>query len=207
LLGYLQTHDQVGNRARGERIAMLASPGRARIGAALVFIAPFVPMIFQGEEWAASTPFCYFADHTDEQLANAVRDGRRNEFAAFGWKPEDIPDPLAEETFRSSVLRWEETSREPHASMLAFYRALIALRGDTPELLDGRRDRVEVQWDELQGSLRVRRGPITLLANVGKQPLELPRPEGRFVLAYPAEPREETRVVTLQPDACAIWRS
>ena len=207
LLGYLQTHDQVGNRARGERIAMLTSPARARIGAALVFIAPFVPMIFQGEEWAASTPFCYFADHTNEELARAVREGRRNEFAAFGWKPEDIPDPLAEETFRSSVLRWEESQREPHASMLAFYSALIQLRASTPELLDGRRDRIEVQWDELQGWLQVRRGPVTLLANLGEHAVDLPSPAGRCVIAYPAELREHIAGVTLHPDACAIWKS
>jgi maltooligosyltrehalose trehalohydrolase len=207
LLGYLQTHDQIGNRARGERIAMLASPGRVRIGAALVFIAPFVPMIFQGEEWAASTPFCYFADHKGEPLARAVREGRRSEFAAFGWRPEDIPDPLAEATFRGSVLRWQETLSEPHASMLAFYSALIGLRASTPELLDGRRDRVEVQWDELQGWLRVHRGPITLLANIGEHAVDLPRPEGRCVLAYPTELREHITGVTLLPDACAIWRA
>jgi maltooligosyltrehalose trehalohydrolase len=207
LLGYLQTHDQVGNRARGERIGMLASEGRARIGAALVLLAPFVPMLFQGEEWLASTPFCYFADHRDPQLADAVRNGRRAEFAAFGWKPDDIPDPLAEETFRRSVLRWDELARAPHAGMLAFYRALIALRASTPELLDGRRDRIDVHWDDALGWLHVRRGPISFLANLGAQTVELPRPPGRCVLAYPGEPAAQHARIALPPDACAIWRA
>jgi maltooligosyltrehalose trehalohydrolase len=206
LLGYLQTHDQIGNRARGERIGMLASPGRARIGAALVFIAPFVPMLFQGEEWLASTPFCYFADHEDPQLAEAVRRGRREEFAAFGWRPEDVPDPMAEDTFQRSVLRWDEREREPHASMLAFYRALCALRASTAELLDGRRDRVEMSWDERAGWLRVQRGPIILLANLGAETIELSRPSGHCVLAFPTGLRADDARIALPPDGCAIWR-
>ena len=205
LLGYLQTHDQVGNRARGERIAMLTSPGRARIGAAIALCAPTVPMLFQGEEWAASSPFLYFTDHPNAELAQAVRDGRRAEFAAFGWAPEQIPDPQAESTFRSSVLDWSERTREPHASMLAFYRALIALRRSTPDLLDGDFTRVEAECDESRGWLRLRRGAFTLLANLGASPVVLPRPEGRCALAHPelAEPTADT--VTLQSDACAIW--
>lgn len=208
LLGYLQTHDQVGNRARGERIGMLTSEGRVRIGAALVFIAPYVPMLFQGEEWSASTPFLYFADHQDPQLADAVRNGRRAEFAAFGWKPEEIPDPISEQTFRRSVLRWEELDHEPHASMLAFYKALIALRASTFDLLDGRRERVQVRWDDQAGWLSVHRGDITLLANLGSQAIELARPAGPCVLSYPSPPEEiDGALVTLAPDGCAIWRA
>jgi maltooligosyltrehalose trehalohydrolase len=92
-LGYAQNHDQVGNRAVGERLAALISTGRLKIAAALVLTAPFVPMLFQGEEWAASTPWLYFTDHQDPDLGRAVSEGRRREFAAFGWKPDDIPDP------------------------------------------------------------------------------------------------------------------
>ena len=81
--GYLQNHDQVGNRARGERSSHLMSTGRLQIAAALVLTAPFVPLLFQGEEWAASTPFLYFTDHADPELGRAVREGRRREFAGF----------------------------------------------------------------------------------------------------------------------------
>src|SRR5207302_10019881 len=101
-VGFLQNHDQVGNRALGERSAALMSLGRLRIGAALVLTAPFIPMLFQGEEWAASTPFLYFTDHRDPALAAAVRQGRRKEFAAFGWPPEAIPDPPDQEAVERS---------------------------------------------------------------------------------------------------------
>ena len=107
-LGYLQNHDQVGNRATGERSSMLLSTGLLKVAAAIVLLGPFVPMLFQGEEWAASTPFLYFTDHDDPELGEAVSEGRRREFAAFGWSPEQVPDPQAPETFEASVLRWDE---------------------------------------------------------------------------------------------------
>ena len=87
LLGYAQDHDQVGNRAAGERLSALVSPELVKVAAALVLTSPFTPMLFMGEEWAASTPWQYFTDHEDAELAEAVRAGRRGEFKAFGWKP------------------------------------------------------------------------------------------------------------------------
>jgi maltooligosyltrehalose trehalohydrolase len=205
LLGYLQTHDQVGNRARGDRIAALTTPGRARIGAAIALCAPFVPMLFQGEEWSASSPFCYFTDHQDQKLAKAVREGRKAEFAAFGWAPQDVPDPQAVSTFRGSVLDWDERQRDPHAGMLQFYRELIALRRGTPDLLDGDLRRVEAACDEQQGWLTMRRGAVTLQANLGPAEVVLPAPPGRCVLAYPSAPEREPEGVSLLPDACAVW--
>jgi maltooligosyltrehalose trehalohydrolase len=205
LLGYLQTHDQVGNRARGERIAALTTPGRARIGAAIVMCAPFVPMLFQGEEWAASSPFFYFTDHQSPDLARAVREGRQAEFAAFGWAPQEVPDPQAPSTFRASVLDWHEREREPHAAMLQFYRALIALRRASPDLLDGDLQRVEVACDETLGWLTMRRGAVALQVNLGSAKVVLPVPAGRCVLSYPAPPEPEEGGVGLVPDGCALW--
>ncbi|HVT76549.1 MAG TPA: alpha-amylase family glycosyl hydrolase [Acidimicrobiales bacterium] len=132
LVGFAQNHDQIGNRARGERLCHLVGPEKQRIAAALVLLGPFTPLLFMGEEWAASTPFQYFTDHQNPALADAVRDGRRREFAAFGWKPEDVPDPQAPATFAASVLRWEERAKPAHADMLAFHRDLIALRKANP---------------------------------------------------------------------------
>jgi maltooligosyltrehalose trehalohydrolase len=103
-LGFIQTHDQVGNRAVGDRVSQVVGLERAKIAAAFVFMSPFVPMLFQGEEWAASSPFQYFADHADPEMARAVSEGRRREFAAFGWAPESIPDPERPETFQRSKL-------------------------------------------------------------------------------------------------------
>ena len=107
-LGYSQTHDQVGNRATGERFSHLTSLGKTKIAAAIVLTSPFLPMLFQGEEFAASTPFQYFTHHEEEELGRAVSEGRRKEFAAFGWKPENVPDPQAPETFERSKLQWAE---------------------------------------------------------------------------------------------------
>ncbi|HVW86004.1 MAG TPA: malto-oligosyltrehalose trehalohydrolase, partial [Bryobacteraceae bacterium] len=92
-LGYLQNHDQIGNRALGDRSSHLLSRGKLMIGAALVMTAPFVPMLFEGEEWGASTPFLYFTQHEEDWLVHAVSDGRRKEFAAFGWAFDEVPDP------------------------------------------------------------------------------------------------------------------
>ncbi|HUQ39333.1 MAG TPA: malto-oligosyltrehalose trehalohydrolase [Acidimicrobiales bacterium] len=146
-LAYLQNHDPVGNRAAGERSAALLSPGRLRIAAAVVVLSPFVPMLFAGEEWGASTPFPYFTDHEDPDLAAAVTEGRRREFAAFGWGPEDVPDPQDPATFASAVLCWDEVATEPHTGLLAWHRELIALRttlapagpGDVSADVDGDR--------------------------------------------------------------------
>jgi maltooligosyltrehalose trehalohydrolase len=116
-LGYIQNHDQVGNRALGDRLRQIVGFDRAKVAAALVLTGPFIPMLFQGEEWAASSPFQYFADH-DEEMARLVSEGRKREFAAFGWAPDSIPDPEDAETFERSKLNWDETNDEEHAEML-----------------------------------------------------------------------------------------
>ncbi|MGH7664682.1 MAG: malto-oligosyltrehalose trehalohydrolase, partial [Gemmatimonadaceae bacterium] len=127
-LGFLQNHDQVGNRARGERSTHLMSTGRLEIGAALVLTSPFVPLLFMGEEWGAATPFQYFTDHEDEDLGRAVSEGRRSVFRAFGWDPSDVPDPQDAATFLRSKLDWAETNEGVHAELLDWHRKLIALR-------------------------------------------------------------------------------
>src|SRR4051794_1908426 len=121
-LGYAQTHDQVGNRAVGDRLSSSLSPGAARIAAALVLTSPFTPMLFMGEEWSAATPWQYFTAHEEPELADAVRAGRRREFAAHGWAEEDVPDPQAEETFAASTLDWAELDDPAHAAMLSWHR-------------------------------------------------------------------------------------
>lgn len=123
-----QTHDQVGNRATGTRLAALVDAARLKIAAALLLTSPFTPMLFQGEEWAASTRFMYFTDHADPAVGKAVSEGRRREFTAFGWQPENVPDPQDPGTFERSKLRWDEIDEPAHREMLEWYRALIALR-------------------------------------------------------------------------------
>jgi maltooligosyltrehalose trehalohydrolase len=173
-LGYLQNHDQVGNRAAGERLAALVDTARLKIGAALVLTAPFVPLLFAGEEWGASAPFLYFADHSDPALRAAVREGRRQEFAPFGWDPAAIPDPEDERTFRRSVLDWSEIDRPPHAELLDWHRELIALRRATPALRDGSRPQVDV--DAERGLLAVHRPGVSVLVNLGDEAATLALP-------------------------------
>src|ERR1700683_3121102 len=105
-LGYSQNHDQVGNRAKGDRLSSIVTVGRAKIAAALLLTAPFVPMLFQGEEWAASSPFQFFTNHNPD-LGKLFSAGGAKEFAAFGWNPADIPDPQSPATFQRSKLNWD----------------------------------------------------------------------------------------------------
>jgi maltooligosyltrehalose trehalohydrolase len=202
---FLQNHDQVGNRARGERIAHLVSPARARVGAALLLTSPFVPMLFQGEEWGATAPFQYFTAHVDEALAEAVRAGRQREFAAFAWQGE-VPDPQAPETFARSKLDWSELGREPHASLLRWHRDLIALRRRVADLADPRLDRTRVTFDEDARWLVVERGAVAVAANLGSSPQAVPvrAPRRRVLLASDGAARVEGDRVRLAPDSVAI---
>jgi len=204
LLGYLQNHDQVGNRALGERSSALVSMGRLKIGAAVVMTAPFVPMLFQGEDWAASTPFQFFTDHRDPELGAAVSKGRREEFADFGWDPESVPDPQDPETFRRSKLRWDELDEPDHATMLDWYRALIALRARYPELRDGRLANVEVRFDEDRHWLAFSRGRVSVAFNVSAQSIVVPVAEGRIELASEDDVRLHGGELHLPPDSVAI---
>lgn len=203
LLGYLQNHDQVGNRAVGERSSHLMSAGRVKVGAALVLTAPFVPMLFQGEEWGASTPFQYFTDHQDPELGRLVSEGRRREFASFGWQPEDVPDPQSPDTFERSRLQWSELDAEPHASFLAWHRSLIALRKSVPALTDGRLDSVVVACDEAAGRLIVTRGPVTVACNLAAVEAAVAA-TGSLALASDAGVRLEDGTLRLPADSVAV---
>jgi maltooligosyltrehalose trehalohydrolase len=173
-LGYIQNHDQVGNRAQGERLSQLADIGRAKIAAAMVLLGPFVPMLFAGEEFAASTPFQYFTDFHAKELGRLVSEGRRNEFVAFGWSPDEVPDPQAEETFLRSRLRWEELDQPQHAHMLDWYRRLIALRRQECALTRTELGDVGVRFDEAQKWLWMTRGPVEVVFNAGTSTVTLP---------------------------------
>ena len=139
---FSQNHDQIGNRMLGERSGMLYSPEIQRLMATAVMISPYTPMLFMGEEWASKKPFLYFVDHSDPDLIQAVREGRRREFADFHDEGE-IPDPQAQDTFDQSILDWNEKEGGPHRDMLAYYRALISLRKNHPLLQQ--RDRKQFQ--------------------------------------------------------------
>jgi maltooligosyltrehalose trehalohydrolase len=203
-----QNHDQVGNRALGERLEHLVGHRRARIAAAVLLTAPGVPLLFQGEEWAASTPFQYFTSHEDAALGKAVSEGRRREFAAFGWQPEGVPDPQANETFKRSRLDWAELEELGHADMLAWYRDLIALRRATPDLRDPALRNVRVDYDEAARWLAMTRGAFTLAFNLADEAHIIPVPPSRaVVLASDADVTLRGGNVRLPPNSVAILRT
>jgi maltooligosyltrehalose trehalohydrolase len=173
-LAYLQNHDQIGNRAAGDRISSSLSPALLKLGAALVLTAPFTPMLFMGEEWAASTPWQYFTDYEEPDLADAVREGRRREFAGYGWDLRAIPDPQDPATVVRSRLDWSERHGQPHADVLAWHRQLIALRRGRPELADPRLGRVEVDYDEQARWLVVHRGTLRVVCNLADSERTVP---------------------------------
>jgi maltooligosyltrehalose trehalohydrolase len=175
---YLQDHDQIGNRAIGDRIGL--SPGLSRVGAALYLLSPYTPMVFMGEELGATSPWLFFSDHSGD-LGEAVRNGRRAEFSRHGWATDEVPDPQDRGTFEASKLDWSA----PDESLLEFYRALIALRRERPDLSDGRRDAVSVTWDDDDRWLVVRRGDVAIACNLSKdrQSLALPGTPVRVLLA------------------------
>jgi maltooligosyltrehalose trehalohydrolase len=204
-LAYLQNHDQIGNRARGDRMAETASPGLLVCGAALVLCSPYTPMLFMGEEWAASTPWRFFASFPDPDLAEGVRAGRRREFAAHGWGAADIPDPMDPATRDASVLRWDERGAAPHRDVLAAYRALIALRRSHPDLADPRLDRFRVDAADDGRVLVLHRGGLRVAVNLRPEPADaaLDRPAGRVLLATPGATADGA-VVRLPAEAFAV---
>ncbi|MET8511295.1 malto-oligosyltrehalose trehalohydrolase [Streptomyces sp. NPDC005077] len=178
-VGYAQTHDQIGNRALGDRLSATLSPGLLACAAALVLTGPFTPMLFMGEEWGARTPWQFFTDHTDPVLAEAVRNGRRREFAAHGWAADDIPDPQDPATRNRSCLDWAEPEREPHARLHAWYRELIALRRTMPDLSDPDLAAVKTAHDEQGRWLAYRRGDLRIAVNLDEKPATIPLGGGR----------------------------
>jgi maltooligosyltrehalose trehalohydrolase len=206
-VGYMQNHDQIGNRAQGERSSHLLSPGRLKIAAALVLTAPFIPLLFQGEEWGASAPFQYFTDHADPALGRAVSEGRRSEFAAFGWSAAEVPDPQDPATYVRSRLDWGELACEPHAGLLDWHRRLIRLRRQLPALADGRLDQVGVRIDEAARWLVLERGPVTVACNLAAQAQLVPLPEERsrrILLASGAEVSLNAAGVMMPAEALVI---
>jgi maltooligosyltrehalose trehalohydrolase len=175
----IQNHDQVGNRALGERLCATVSAEQYRAVSTLLLFLPMTPLLFMGQEWAASSPFLYFTDH-DEDLGRLVREGRRREFEGFDAfrdpaARERIPDPQAEATFAASKLHWEERLVGEHARALALYRAALALRASDPVLTTSGREglRAEAAGDVLVVRRTSPAGERVLLVNFSAEPVEI----------------------------------
>jgi maltooligosyltrehalose trehalohydrolase len=164
---FLQNHDQIGNRATGDRLPATLPPALLKIGATLLLTGPYTPMLFMGEEWGASTPWQYFSSHPEPDLGEAVRTGRRAEFAAHGWPEGEVPDPQDRSTMEASRLDWSEPAKGGHRELLELYRRLIALRRSVPDLSDPWLNRVDVQHGNHY--LLIRRGRCAVVANLAEE--------------------------------------
>lgn len=174
LLAYTCTHDQVGNRAIGDRPGHYLTPGQLAVKAALVLCSPYTPMLFMGEEWGASTPFQYFTSHPEPELGAATAQGRKDEFAEHGWDRDDVPDPQDPATFERSKLDWSELQDDPHARLLDCYRRMIALRHARAELSDPWLEHLHVDYDEDARWVVLHRGHLRIACNLGPEPVTVP---------------------------------
>lgn len=177
LVVFDQDHDQIGNRATGDRLSATVDEGGLAIAAALTLLSPFTPMLFMGEEWAASTPWQFFTSHPEPELGKATAEGRIAEFERMGWDPDVVPDPQDPETFRRSKLDWAEpypgadagdaSAGSPHTRMLDWYRSLLALRKARPEITDPYLPGTRVEIDEEARTVFVHRGDLVIAVNLG----------------------------------------
>jgi maltooligosyltrehalose trehalohydrolase len=182
-VAFLQNHDQIGNRAAGERLTELASPARAQIGAVLLLSSPFTPMLWMGEEWGAATRWPFFSSHPDPELAAARGPGRIEEFAGHGWDVDSMVDPQDPAAYRQAILDWSELAQPAHAQMLELYRNLTRLRAAWPDLRDGDLAAVHVDYDEDERWLVVRRGRLQVVANLADTERRLPVAADTVLLA------------------------
>jgi maltooligosyltrehalose trehalohydrolase len=179
----LQNHDQVGNRAYGDRMPELTTVGKLKVGATLLLTSPFTPMLWMGEEWAARTRWPFFTSHPEPDLAGATGKGRLAEFAGHGWNTTEMMDPQDPEAFYGAKLDWSEATEAGHAEMLTVYRDLLRLRRQLPELRDPRLDRVAVEFDEEAAWIVVHRGTLVVMANLADVDQVIALPGGELVWA------------------------
>ena len=201
-----QNHDQIGNRAHGERLSMMLGEPQLKAIAALTLLSPFVPLLFQGEEWAASTPFLYFTDHENSELGRLVAEGRSREFSGFRWQGA-VPDPQELATFTRSKLDWSELAERPHAQMLEWYRRLIRVR---QTIRIGRTNRgvskAAVKADTKAAWLRFVHGDVLCVFNFAATAQRVPMPGGEWDLELWSSMEEGPPPPEVPAQATVIYR-
>jgi maltooligosyltrehalose trehalohydrolase len=204
LLAYTCTHDQVGNRALGDRPSQNLTYGQLAVKAALVLGSPYTAMLFMGEEWGASTPFQFFSSHPEPELARATAEGRKKEFADHGWNADEIPDPQDPQTFQRSKLDWAEADDGDHARLRSLYHDLIALRRSETDLADPWLDHLVIEYDEDRRWIVMHRGRMAIACNLGAEAVSVPF-TGEVVLCSASPGVGAT--TELQPYSFAILRT
>jgi maltooligosyltrehalose trehalohydrolase len=200
---FAQNHDQVGNRLTGDRLAATVSPAKVRIAAAAVILAPFIPMLFMGEEYGETAPFQYFTSHADRDLIEAVRRGRHKEFERFQWS-EEPPDPHDSDTFLRSKLR-----REPLDDIRALYKKLLHLRASTPALRELDLDAVETHADDEQRTLLIKRRNTLLAFNFSDESrsIELPFGDSTWSPMIDTDASVIGNVLTMPPESFGLFQA
>jgi maltooligosyltrehalose trehalohydrolase len=205
LLAYTCTHDQVGNRALGDRPSQNLTYGQLAVKAALVLGSPYTAMLFMGEEFGASTPFQFFSSHPEPELARATAEGRKKEFADHGWDADEIPDPQDPQTFQRSKLDWTEPATGQHGQLRRIYQTLIALRRGETDLADPWLGHLMVDYDEEKRWIVMRRGRLAIACNLGAEPVSVPF-TGDLVLCWDS-PEVGDISTELPPYSFAILRA
>ena len=201
----LQNHDQIGNRAAGDRLPRIAPSGMLKVGATLLLTSPFTPLLFMGEEWAASTPWPFFTSHPQPELAEVTATGRIEEFAGHGWDIGDVVNPQDPAAFTGARLRWPEREEPGHADILGLYRRLLGLRREHPDLADHRLDQVGVDVDEDARWVIVHRGAFDVLANLADHAQTLASRPGVVLFSTdPGVSASSSRVTLPARSACII---
>ncbi|MDN3903810.1 malto-oligosyltrehalose trehalohydrolase [Arthrobacter sp. YD2] len=173
-----QNHDQIGNRAAGDRLSASLDYPQLALAAVLNLTSPFTPMIFMGEEFGASTPWQFFTSHPEPDLGKATAEGRLREFERMGWDPDTVPNPQDPQTFANSKLDWSEAESDGHGRLLGLYRQLLDLRRNRPDLTDPDMDATSVDFDEVGRWLVFRRGDTAVALNFADTAREVPVPLG-----------------------------
>lgn len=210
LVAFAQDHDQIGNRAAGDRLSQTLSFPRLAVAAVLTMTTPGTPMLFMGEEWGASTPWQFFTSHPEPELGAATASGRLAEFARMGWDESDVPDPQDPATFERSKLRWAEVSAGDHGRLLSLYRALTALRRTRPELADDRFADLAASAsgaDPAHRMFALERGALRVLVNLGNEAAGFPlsgAEAAELLLATDDRVRLADGVAWLPPESAAI---
>ena len=204
LVTFAQDHDQIGNRATGDRLSETLGFDELAIAAVLTLAGPFTPMLFMGEEWGASTPWQFFTSHPEPELGTATAEGRIREFEKMGWDPAVVPNPQDPETFTRSKLNWSEAETGEHAELLDLYRTLAVVRRTVPELTDPRLELLTATYDDDDRWFRLDRGDVSIVVNLADEPLDIP--VECEVLFVTKDTAVGGGVVTIPPVAAVIVR-
>ena len=204
LVTFTQDHDQIGNRAAGDRTSATLDERGLGLQAVLAVLTPFTPMLFMGEEWAASTPWQFFTSHPEPELGQATADGRIAEFEKMGWNPDDVPDPQDPATFAKSKLRWDEVGDGVHARVLELHRRLIRLRRETPALVEPTFGSVRCTFDEDARWFRLDRDGVSVVLNFAEDTRLVPLDGARDILLATGDARLVDDAVELPARTAAV---